>query len=478
MEDVIAVFDIGKSNKKFIVFSEDLKPILSQSTRIDEVTLNNILCDDVDSIIPWMKSSLSEASKNWRVKALSITAFGATIAHLKGGVLRLPVVSYNQDIEAHIRRKFYDEFGSPLELYMTTGTPPYGQLLNAGIQVYWVKEKFPEVFSEVDEVLFLPQFLTYIITGFKASEVTSIGCHTYLYDVPKKGWSKVAEDLMVDERSPEVVNVWEALGEFKSHGSRILVTPGLHDSNACLLPYIARGGEFVLASTGTWCVFMHPGEPFNPRGEDLYMDVLYYIDAYNRPVKSSRFKGGYEYDYYTGVIKESFLVDPHSIPFDVDLLNEILRRRGDFIAPGLVSGSGQFQGSRAEIIGDAFHRSAREAYHLLNLYLAIESYVAIKLIGGGRSLDIIVQGGFAKNNIYLNILSALFPKSRVLKAAFPEATGLGAALCAKCALENLKPNEIYVDLIGLGEVEVEKPPIDDESLQKYIDAFIERFSGG
>jgi sugar (pentulose or hexulose) kinase len=104
--------------------------------------------------------------------------------------------------------------------------------------------------------------------------------------------------------------------------------------------------------------------------------------------------------------------------------------------------------------------------------------VAIKLIGGGRSLDIIVQGGFAKNNIYLNILSALFPKSRVLKAAFPEATGLGAALCAKCALENLKPNEIYVDLIGLGEVEVEKPPIDDESLQKYIDAFIERFSGG
>ncbi|MEM1602204.1 MAG: FGGY family carbohydrate kinase [Candidatus Bathyarchaeia archaeon] len=476
MNGAIAVFDIGKSNKKFIVFSEDLKPIYSETTRIDEVKMNGIICDDAESITSWMKSRLLQSIGKWRIKALSITTFGATIANLKSGRLRLPVISYNQEIERSIREKFYSEFGSPLELYLSTGTPPYGQLLNAGIQVYWIRERFPEAFNEIDEILFLPQYLTYALTGFKASEITSIGCHTYLYDIGRSSWSYVAEGLKVDVRSPEISKVWEPLGEAEVHGQRITVSPGIHDSNACLLPYLVRSRDILLASTGTWCVFMYPGEKFNPRADDLYRDVLYYIDAYSRPVRSSRFKGGFEYDYYTAMIKEKFSVIPENIDFDQDILDSILRRREDFIAPGIVEGSGQFQRSKAKIIGGAFNRSAGEAYHLLNLYLAVESYVAINLITEGRKVDIVVQGGFAKNNIYLNILSALFHESRVLKATFPEATGLGAAICAKCALEGIKPHDLDVSMLGAGEVEVPKPDVNLENLMSYVDEFIGRFS--
>lgn len=479
MERAIAVFDVGKSNKKFIIFSDDLKPIYSDSIKIGEVEIDGILCDDTNSIISWMKDKIFDASKKWRIGALAVTTFGATIANLKKGTLRMPVVSYNHEIDEQIKKKFYDEFGSPLELYMQTGTPPYGQLLNAGIQVYWIKEKFPEIFNDLDEVLFLPQYLTYMLTGFRASEITNIGCHTYLYNIAEKGWSDVARSLMVDVRSPEMFDVWSPLGDFKIGNLNLLVTPGIHDSNACLLPYIIRGGNFLLASTGTWCVFMHPGESFNPRSDDLYMDVLYYVDAYGRPVRSSRFKGGYEYDYYTAIIRSKFSADTERISFDVNLLNGILRREEDFIAPGLVEGSGQFQRSRvtgARIVGSSFNKSAKEAYHLLNLYLAIESYVAINLITNGKNVDIIVQGGFARNNIYLSILSALFPKNRVLKATFPEATGLGAAICAKCALEDMKPHEMSADVLNMGEMEIPKPPVDFEKLQSYIDAFMKRFS--
>ncbi|MCD6470356.1 hypothetical protein J7L29_06110 [Candidatus Bathyarchaeota archaeon] len=472
MERVIAVFDIGKSNKKFLIFSEDLKPIYSDFTRIDEVKINDLLCDDAESIISWMKTKFMDATRRWRIDALAITTFGATIANLRNGVLRLPVISYNQEVDEQIRTKFYSEFGSPLELYMSTGTPPYGQLLNVGIQVYWIREKFPEVFNEIDEILFLPQFLTYALTGFKASEVTSIGCHTYLYDVTRGKWSKVAEELKVDARSPEIVDVWSPIGEFSINSSRMLVTPGIHDSNACLLPYIARGRDFLLASTGTWCVFMYPGKAFKPQKEDLYRDVLYYVDAYGRPIRASRFKGGFEYEYYTAIIRRRFSVNPEAISLDVNLLNDILKRKEDFITPGLVKGSGQFQNSKAKIIGEAFTKSAKEAYHLLNLYLAIESYIAINLITEGQSVNIAVQGGFAKNSIYLAILSALFHESDVLKTTFPEATGLGAALCARSALDGVKPGELEADLLNMGEVKVPKPPIDVELLENYVDAFI------
>lgn len=476
MEEVIAVFDIGKSNKKFLIFSDDLKPIYSEVKRIDEIEVNGLLCDDAGSITSWMKTALLEASRRWHIKALAITTFGATIANLKGGSLRLPIISYNQEVEMHIKDGFYREFGSPLELYMRTGTPPYGQLLNAGIQVYWIREKYPEAFREIDEILFLPGYLTYALTGFKSCEITSIGCHTYLYDICRGGWSNVAEGLNVDSRSPEMLDVWEPLGEFEYGGLKAIVTPGIHDSNACLLPYIARGRDFLLASTGTWCVFMHPGGDFSPRGEDLHRDVLYYIDAYHRPVRSSRFKGGFEYDYYTSIIRDRFKVKPESIPLEIDVMEDILRRREDFITPGLVAGSGQFQQSKARIIGGAFNRSAREAYHLLNIYLAIESYVAINLITEGKNVDIVVQGGFAKNNIYLATLSALFPRNKVLKAIFPEATGLGAALCAKSALEGKRPHELDIRLMDLGEEEVPKPPIDVDALIGYLDALIREAS--
>ncbi|MBS7634316.1 hypothetical protein KEJ34_02295 [Candidatus Bathyarchaeota archaeon] len=474
MDSFIAVFDVGKSNKKFLVFSENLEPIYSESVRIDEIRINSLICDDAESMLSWMRAKLADADEKWSIKALAVTTFGATIANLKSGFLRLPIISYNQDVEEQIKEKFYAEFGTPLKLYMLTGTPPYGQLLNAGIQIFWIREKFPEIFNDVDEILFLPQYLTYALAGLKSSEVTSLGCHTYLYDITRRGWSSVAEGLRVNARSPKIFDVWSPIGEFKFKSSNLLVTPGIHDSNACLLPYIAKGGDFLLASTGTWCVFMCPIEDFRPKHEDLYRDVLYYVDAYGRPVRSSRFKGGFEYDYYKTIIENKFSMNPENINLDMNVLKGILKRK-DIITPGLVEGSGQFQNSKARIIGEAFRMGPKEAYHLLNLYLAVESYVAINLVTGKRNVDIIVQGGFAKNNIYLAALSALFPESRILRATFPEATGLGAALCAKCALEGIKPHEIAKDLLLIGE-EVPKPPLDMDDLKEYLEAFINEAS--
>lgn len=469
MDYAIATFDIGKTNKKLMVFDDDLKPQFECKTYIGEIVRDGILCDDDEKIVTWVKSSFKDVLKKYHVKALSVTTHGATVTYLSGGKLGFPIVSYNHNIDESIRRMFYEEFGDPFSLYSVTGTPPWGRLLNVGMQIYWFRRSYPERFAKIDDILFFPQYLTYELSGMKSCEVTSAGCHTYLFDFRKRGWSFIAEKLEVDQRSPDFTNVWRPIGKLTIDGLEIIVTPGIHDSNASILPYVARGQRLVFASTGTWCVFMNPYSGFNPRREDLEQNILYYADPYSRPVKSLIFPGGYEHDHYVKLIKERFGLSPLGISPNLELIEEILRRGKDFITPGLIERSGRFPYSKPRIIGDLFFKGPEHAYHILNLSLAIQSYAAIESISGGENIDVIVQGGFANNMIYLMILSALLSDRRVLRSGFSETTGLGAALCAKCAVEDLEPKDVE---FNAPIEEVPKPEIDRDKLDHYVEEFM------
>jgi len=44
------------------------------------------------------------------------------------------------------------------------------------------------------------------------------------------------------------------------------------------------------------------------------------------------------------------------------------------------------------------------------------------------------------------ILLALLPDRRILRSGFSETTNLGAALCAKCAIEDLEPKDIETNI--------------------------------
>jgi len=474
MEYAMAIFDIGKTNKKLLIFSDDLKPVHIESVKIGEVRKDNLLCDDIEKIESWLHEKLRVVSRKYEIKGLNISTHGATLAYLSKGSRIFPIVSYNQEIEPEIRQEFYERFGSPLELYKITGTPPFGRLIVAGLQIYWFKRRFPEIFRKVDRILFFPQYLLYSLSGFEASEVTSIGCHTYLYDLRNMSWSMVARELEVDKRSPSIMDVWDEVGTFNLNGSRIVAAPGIHDSNASVLPFALEGRDVLVASTGTWCVFMYPGVGFNPKASDLDKDVVYYVNPYKEPVKSSRFAGGYEHDHYAKLIERKFGVDPRGIDLDPEVLDEIISRRKDFVTPGMIEKTGQFQKSKPRIIGNGFERSAKHAYHILILSLAIQSYIAINLISEGRRPDIVVLGGFANNELYLSVLSALLHENKVFRSIFSETTGLGTAICCKCAIEGVKPEDIKAKP---SLQEILKPEIDLDKLEKYVNEFVEVCSG-
>ena len=475
----LAVFDVGKTNKKFAVFSEDLRPVASESVAIGERVVSGLLCDDVEAVERWVLSRLREGRERYGVRAVAVTTFGATLALLdREGRLVMPVVSYNHEVGPEVRRGFYEEFGSPEGLYARTGTPPLGQLLNAGLQLYWLSREYPERYSRAELILFLPQLLSYRLSRGLATEITSVGCHTYLYDLTRSDWSDVAVGLGVPERAPGFMDAWGRLGCCDG----VAVAVGIHDSNASLLPYlVAERGDFVLASTGTWCVFMWPGGAFSPSADDVYKDVLYYIDAFGRPVRASRFKCGFEFDHYVRLIRERFGTDPLAVEFDERVAVELLRGRGAFVVPTLAPGTGQFPRSKGRVVDRGFfRRGVREAYHALNLSIAVQTYYALKALTGGVSgLRLVVQGGFAKNDVYLRLLATIAPGLEVLRSKYPEATSLGAAMLAKCALEGCRPEDLR-DCVAplLGVERVRGVPVDDAYVSEYLREFEELCSEG
>jgi len=72
------------------------------------------------------------------------------------------------------------------------------------------------------------------------------------------------------------------------------------------------------------------------------------------------------------------------------------------------------------------------------------------------------------------VLSALLHENKVFRSIFSETTGLGTAICCKCAIEGVKPEDIKVKP---PLQEILKPEIDLDKLEKYVNEFVEVCSG-
>src|SRR5665647_3760464 len=84
-ETVIAIYDIGKTNKKIILFNEDFKIVSEIEEKFAE-TLDDdgFECDDIELIENWIKESLTRLvhSDKYELKAVNFTTYGATLVYL------------------------------------------------------------------------------------------------------------------------------------------------------------------------------------------------------------------------------------------------------------------------------------------------------------------------------------------------------------------------------------------------------------
>jgi len=462
-----AVFDVGKTNKKLFIFDRNLKIIDSVFANFGIYTKDLIDYEDTDAIELWLIEQLTKKAGQYPIKAISITAHGATFAAIDGrGKPAIPVISYTTEPGENFHEEFYNSMGSSDSLQLHTATPRFSNLLNMAKGIYFAQRKYPDRFSTATAILGYPQYFGYLLTGRRGAEPTYVGCHTYLWDYERNSWSSVAAKLGIIDKLPPALNKsWEVLGKITPElaartglGQETVVTMGIHDSNAALLPYLLKTREdFVLNSTGTWCVAMHPAKKISFSRDEIGKVVFYNLDAFSNPVKTAIFLGGLEFERYISLFNKINGEKPFPA-FDPLLYRQIIKGRESFILPGVLRRTGQFPDSLPgvwqqerfiplEVIESgeeipALFRDFARAYAVLNLSLAIQNRVSLERIGINRGSSIFVEGGFRKNPDFNALLTAFYPSSPLFLTNLNEASAFGAAILARLAVEKEETEDI------------------------------------
>lgn len=445
----IAVFDIGKTNKKVLLFDENLKEVYTEEEKFETtVDDDGFECDDIEKIETWIKSSLTSLLNNseYNIEGVNFCTYGATLVFLdKEGKRLTPVYNYLKEIPADIQKNLFSKYGGEAEFCRKTASPALGLLLNSGIQILWLKKYHPEVFSKVDSILHFPQYLSGLLTGEHVSEPTSIGCHTFMWDFDKNAYHTWLKDEGIVLPEPQQ-NTNTIKVEFA--GKPLLVGIGIHDSSSSLIPYV-RGSKnkFILVSTGTWSIHMNPfnHQPLTP--EELKQDCLAFMGANLQPVKSSRLFGGHIHDVNVERLNSWFKVSKNA--YKTVAVNEDLLKKWLNDGPSHVFFS---QGVPDEYVDTSVDLSQfsdfDEAYNRLMLDLTMLNVDAIRLISipddGVKSLY--VSGGFARNPIFMHLLASFFPDMEVFTTEIDNATALGAALVIRDSIIPDQPPEIELNI--------------------------------
>lgn len=434
----ILIFDIGKTNKKAFVFDEDYTIVWENSIFLEETAdEDGDSCEDLPALIFWMKDQYKEAKKRFDIKAVNFSSYGATLVFLDGNSrVVTPLYNYLKSYPETLKQQFYSEYGGEEEFSKTAASPVLGSL-NSGMLIYRLKHEKPEVFAQVKHILHLPNYLSFLFSGQRATDLTSIGCHTNLWDfsagnyhfwVEAEGVSRFLAPLRDPARPFEGVD-------------GVAVGSGLHDSSSALIPYLRRFQEpFVLISTGTWNITINPFNEDPLTAEELANDCLCYLRADAYPIKASRLLGGLYHEQEAARIAQHFAVSPSvlmEMKFNPGIEVEALsleHYRIENPVRGLERGWEQYA-------------SAETAYHQLMADLVALQKRSTSLVAGTAPVSkIFVDGGFAKSDIFMQMLSAAFSGAAVNSSEVPQASALGAALVLHQAW-NRKP--IPSDLIKI-----------------------------
>ena len=481
MESAVAVIDIGMTNKKVAIYDEKLAILDSVSRTFEPIMVEGIETHDLEGMEAWFLDRLARFAGGYPIKAIAVTTHGATIVCVgPDGRPCAPCVYYTHEPGEAFQERFYAAAGDPAALQERTGTPRLSALINPSKGMFFLKERFPSELARSELVLNYPQYWGYRLTGVAGAEGTYTGCHSYLWDWKSSCISSVAEVLGIRDKMPgEIRDSWSVLGTVKPEVSArtglesdTIVTMGIHDSNASLLPHIVKsaGRDFVLNSTGTWCVLMHPQDEYGFAPGELGKVVFFNRSAFNKPVKTAIFLGGMEYEKWSGLAAAlsgdarvagageavgASAAAAEPTPADY---RAILRGKSVFILPELVPGSGQFPGSNARAVEAGreyaladiesrasvppFLRDRRKALAALNLSLALQTLVALERCGLRPGAEIFTEGGFRRNADYNAILAAALSGNALRLTDMAEATSFGAAMTALAALSGTTPEAL------------------------------------
>ena len=285
------------------------------------------------------------------------------------------------------------------------------------------------------------------MTGNFFTDITSVGCHTNLWNFKKMKYHKWLKKEDIITKIAPMHGAEETLPLLQN--SSISVGIGLHDSSSALIPYSINFTEpFVLLSTGTWVITMNPFNNQPLTFEELKNDCLCFLHYQGKPVKASRLFAGNEHEIQTKRLADHFgvSVDTYKeVGYDKDIIKQL--RGTQFNAAPISNKNNIMRQFEFENRNLNDFTNYEIAYHQLLLDIVDQQISSTNLVIHNSPVKkVFVDGGFSKNPIFMNLLAEAYPKMEVYAASMAQASALGAALAIH---KNWNPKPIQNDLIDL-----------------------------
>ncbi|WP_159023104.1 FGGY family carbohydrate kinase [Formosa sp. L2A11] len=433
MKNVIAIIDIGKTNKKIFLFDEDFQVVSQNSIQFEEIKDDDgFCCDNIEAIERWIKNGIAQIQGEglYRIKAINFTTHGASLVYLNREGKRItPLYNYLKPLNLDDYQDFYESQGGVEEFSRKTGSPAYG-MLNTGIQMLALKRNKPEIWKHVAAVLHYPQYLSYLFTNKITADYTSVGAHTATWDYDGMHYHKWLKEEGITLPQPCKGN--EAIIT-EINGEKIAVGSGLHDSSSSIIPLLKKekSNNFVLLSTGTWIIAMNPFSKETLTQNQLQNNCLCFMTPEKQQVKSSMQFLGRIHEVYIKALSEHFKVD---INTHIQLhLNTILcisviqQNKGVFLSEGI--------DTDFEAHPELLHKfqSYETAYYQLIFEISKKVIQGIELISDkdAKLKDVYISGGFNRNKMFIKLLELLKPGITIKISDCKNESALGAALLMK-----------------------------------------------
>jgi L-fuculokinase len=421
MSRCIAVFDVGKTNIKVIVFDRGGAVLAERSAPNNPLAPDSewpYLRLDTEGAWAFLIGALKELGARFSIEAISTTTHGCAGVLMQSGGPALPPLDYEfdgfGDIDADYdaARPHFDEARSP---HLSRG-------LNLGRHLFYYERHYPAQFKQATAFLTYAQYFAWRLGGAIASEVTSLGAHTDLWRPNEGDLSSMVDALGWRRLFPPRRKAWDTLGTLKPEianttglSADVRIICGAHDSNAALVPHLlSRREPFTVVSTGTWVIIMAVGG----KGQlDPEADMLANVDVRGEPVPTARFMGGREYAVLAG-----------GSPVDADEADVgAIIASGVLALPAFSDQGGPFA-SRKGVIDGLAPTTPKARAALATLYSALmTAHMLRRLEAPG---ELIVEGGFARSPAFAAVLARLMAGRRVVIAPISAGAAAGAAMLA------------------------------------------------
>jgi sugar (pentulose or hexulose) kinase len=445
-----AILDIGKTVAKLSLWSGSGAALEFRQRPNQRIDTGAYLALDAAGIEAWLAQTLGELAREYPITAIVPVAHGAAAAILRGGRLTCSPVDYESAIPPAIRARYE----SARDAFSITGSPALPNGLNLCAQFAWLEEIMPEALAGDARIVTWPQYWAWLFSGVAACEVTSLGCHSDLWNpmanrpsplAQSRGWARQLAPLRgADEVLGTLRPEWAARTGLSPD---VKVLCGLHDSNAALNAVRGfaelEGRESTVLSTGTWFVAMRTtavGEALGTLPERR--DCLFNVDWHGCPVPSARFMGGREVEILTGGGVRS--IDSADSQASTAAALDGVVRGNTMILPTQVAGVGPYPQARGRWEHEPADADSRLA--AISLYVALNADAALDLIGARE--HVVVEGRFARATSFVRALAALRRGCKIFVSQADDGVAFGALrltqpeLRRRTSLEIAEPLEL------------------------------------